>query len=101
MKGLMTMAEPREPWNIRPAKKRAAVTASLKTEVETKARDLIENVLKPKHVLPPPKEKGQLHHRHRGEVVQGLLLLLHDLRLPKSERPLAHVRVDVCSNGTA
>ena len=52
------MAKPREPWNIRPAKKRAFVTASIKTEVETKARDLIENVLKPKHVLPPkPNER--------------------------------------------
>ena len=49
--------KPREPWNIRPAKKRAAVSASLKSEVETKAGDLIENVLKPKHVLPPPKEE--------------------------------------------
>jgi hypothetical protein len=38
---------------ISPAKKRASVTASIKTEVETKAKDLIENVLKPKHVLPP------------------------------------------------
>ena len=51
------MAQPREPWNIRPAKKRASVTASLKTEVETKAKELIETVLKPRHVLPPPKEK--------------------------------------------
>ncbi len=51
------MAKPREPWNIRPAKKRASVTASLKTEVETKAKELIETVLKPKYVLPPPKEK--------------------------------------------
>ena len=50
------MAKPREPWNIRPAKKRASVTASLKAEVETKAKDLIDNVLKPKHVLPPPDE---------------------------------------------
>ena len=50
------MLQPREPWNIRPAKKRASVTASLKTEVETKARDLIENVLKPRHVLLPPKK---------------------------------------------
>ena len=49
------MAQPREPWNIRPAKKRASVTASIKTEVETKAKDLIENVLKPRHVLPPKK----------------------------------------------
>jgi len=46
------MAKPREPWDIRPAKKPASVTASLKTEVETKARDLIENVLKPKYVQP-------------------------------------------------
>ena len=52
------MAKPREPWNIRPAKKRASVTASLKAEVETKAKDLIENVLKPKHVLPPPEERS-------------------------------------------
>ena len=29
-----------------------------------------------------------IHHRHRGEVVQELLLLLLDLRLPRSERPL-------------
>lgn len=52
------MAKAREPWNIRPAKKRAAVTASLKSEVETKARDLIGNVLKPKHVLPPKENQG-------------------------------------------
>ena len=51
------MAKPREPWNIRPAKKRAPITASIKSEVETKAKDLIENVLKPKHVLPPKKDQ--------------------------------------------
>ena len=50
------MATPREPWDIRPAKKRAAVPTSLKAKVETKAKELIENVLKPKHVLPPPTE---------------------------------------------
>jgi len=50
------MAKPREPWNIRPAKKRASVTASIKAEVETKAKDLIDNVLKPKYVLPQPVE---------------------------------------------
>ncbi|HVA45144.1 MAG TPA: hypothetical protein VNH11_02055 [Pirellulales bacterium] len=49
------MARPREPWNIRPAKKRAAVSASMKAEVETKAGNLIEKVLKPKHVRPPKK----------------------------------------------
>ncbi|MGO9467168.1 MAG: hypothetical protein ACLQIB_21570 [Isosphaeraceae bacterium] len=48
------MAKPREPWNIRPTKKGTSVTASIKSEVETKARDLIDNVLEPRHVLPPP-----------------------------------------------
>jgi hypothetical protein len=52
----MTMAKPREPWNIRPAKKKASVTASIKAEVETKAKNLIDNVLKPKYVLRPPAE---------------------------------------------
>ena len=51
------MAKPREPWNIRPAKKRASVAASIKAEVETKATDLIENVLKPKHVQSPKKDE--------------------------------------------
>jgi hypothetical protein len=51
------MAKPREPWNIRPAKKRASVTEFLKTEVETKARELIETVLKPRHVKRP--RRGQ------------------------------------------
>jgi len=49
------MPTPRQPWDIRPAKKRASVTTSIKTEVEAKARDLIEKVLKPRHVLPPKK----------------------------------------------
>src|SRR5205823_91796 len=39
-----------------PAKKSASVTASIKAAVEAKATDLIENVLKPKHVLPPPQD---------------------------------------------
>jgi len=51
------MPKPREPWNIRPAKKRTALSVSLKTQVETKAKDLIENVLKPKHVLPPQTDQ--------------------------------------------
>ena len=51
------MAKPRKPWNVRPAKKRAAVTASLKIEVETKAKELIDEFLKPTHVLPPKKNE--------------------------------------------
>jgi hypothetical protein len=51
------MARPREPWNIRPARKPPSVTASLKAVVEAKARDLIENVLKPKYVKLPKKDE--------------------------------------------
>jgi len=51
------MAKPREPWNIRPAKERVPVSAAIKAEVEAKARDLIDNVLKPKHVQPPRAEE--------------------------------------------
>src|SRR5262249_2921715 len=47
------MTRPREPWNIRPAKKTASVSAAIKAEVEAKARDLIQNVLRPKHVVQP------------------------------------------------
>lgn len=55
------MVTPREPWNIRPARTRAAVPAALKTEVEAKAKHLIETVLKPRHVLPPPTD-GPFNH---------------------------------------
>lgn len=48
------MPKPRKPWMIRPAKKPHSMPDSLKTEVEAKARELIETVLKPKHVQPPP-----------------------------------------------
>jgi hypothetical protein len=51
------MAKPREPWRIRPTRKKPAVTVSLKTEVETKAQALIENSLKPKYVLPPRNDE--------------------------------------------
>jgi hypothetical protein len=42
---------------IRPAKNPRSVPDLLKTEVEAKAKDLIENVLKPKHLQPPPKDE--------------------------------------------
>ncbi len=69
------MLQPREPWNIRPAKKRVSVTASLKTKVETKARDLIENVLKPKHVLPSPTARCLL--RATCEISAHHLVIEH------------------------
>ena len=56
------MARPRKPWRISPQKKpKTPLPDSLKAEVEAKAADLIENVLKPKHVLPPPKD-GQFNY---------------------------------------
>jgi hypothetical protein len=52
------MAKRRKAWMIRPAKKpKSPLPDSLKAEVEAKAAALIENVLKPKHVLPPPKDE--------------------------------------------
>ena len=44
----------RKTWQIQPAKKqKVSLSAALKTEVETKANDLIADSLKPKHVQPP------------------------------------------------
>jgi hypothetical protein len=51
------MAKPRKPWKISPQKKpKTPLPDSLKAELEAKAAALIENVLKPRHVLPPPKD---------------------------------------------
>jgi hypothetical protein len=61
-RGVTTMAKRREPWKITPLKKpKNPLPGSLKAEVEAKAADLIELVLKPKHVLPPPKD-GQFNY---------------------------------------
>ena len=43
----------RKPWDIRPATKSVAITVSIKAEVEAKANEFIESVLKPKHVRRP------------------------------------------------
>ena len=48
------MAKPRKPWNNRPPKSGTALTASIKANVETEAKALIDHVLRPKYVLPPP-----------------------------------------------
>jgi hypothetical protein len=54
----MTMVKRRNPWEIRPqGKLKTRLPGSLKAEVEAKAAALIENVLKPKHVQPPPKDE--------------------------------------------
>ena len=55
------MPKPREPWNIQPAKEQAAVPASLKSEAETKANELIEKTLKPGYVKSSAKDQ-QFNH---------------------------------------
>src|SRR6266849_3137857 len=51
------MPKPRKAWTFNPGKKpTASLPGTLKDEVDTKARELIETVLKPKHVQPPPKD---------------------------------------------
>jgi hypothetical protein len=54
----MTMAKPRKAWIFSPGKSpNPSVPDSIKAELEAKATDLIENVLKPKYVLPPKKDE--------------------------------------------
>ena len=56
------MAKRRKAWMISPAKTpKPPLPDSLKAEVEARATALIENVLKPKYVLPPPKD-GQFNY---------------------------------------
>jgi hypothetical protein len=51
------MPKSRKTWTFSPGKKpKAALSGSLKDEVDTKAGELIETVLKPKHVQPPPED---------------------------------------------
>lgn len=52
------MAKQRKTWMMTPAKSpKPSVPDSLKAELTAKANDLIENVLKPKHVLPPKPDE--------------------------------------------
>jgi hypothetical protein len=52
------MAKQRRAWMITPEKKpKSCMLDSLKSELETKATDLIVNVLKPKHVQPPKQDE--------------------------------------------
>ena len=50
------MGKQRKAWMSGPAKQRTtSLPGTLKDEMDTKARELIENVLKPKHIQPPPE----------------------------------------------
>jgi len=51
------MPKPRKAWTFSPGKTpKSALPGTLKDEVDSKARELIETVLKPKHIQPPPKD---------------------------------------------
>ena len=50
------MPRPRKAWTCSPGKKpKVSLPGTLKDEVDTRAKELIEKVLKPKHLQPPPK----------------------------------------------
>ncbi len=51
------MPKRRKTWvYVPPRSPKPTVPAALKLEVEAKARDLVESVLKPRHVKPPPDD---------------------------------------------
>jgi hypothetical protein len=53
----MAKKKPKKVWVYSPPKPaKAGVPDALKAEVERKANELIEAVLKPKHVKPPPED---------------------------------------------
>ena len=95
------MAKPREPWNIRPARKPASVTASLKAEVEAKARDLIENVLKPKYVKPPKKGEQFNYITDIGaKWFRNNFYFFSTYACPSPNALSPTFRGEVCSDGT-
>jgi hypothetical protein len=50
------MAKPRKAWLFGPDKKpKSSLPGTVKDEVNAKAKELIENVIKPKHIQPPPQ----------------------------------------------
>ena len=52
------MAKQRKAWMPSPARTpKSSLPGTVKDEVETKARELIENVLKPQHVKPPAQDE--------------------------------------------
>lgn len=52
------MAKSRKVWMLAPAKKsKSTIPPTVKANLERKAKELIETVLKPQHVQPPPKDR--------------------------------------------
>ena len=52
------MPKPRKAWMFNPGeKRREPLPGTIKDEVDTKSRELIETVLKPKHIEPSPQDE--------------------------------------------
>lgn len=50
------IAKQRKAWMFAPEKKpKSSLPGTVKDEVDTKARELVEKVLKPRHIQPPPQ----------------------------------------------
>jgi hypothetical protein len=67
------MARKRKQWVYSPRSSKAsrpALAAAVKAQVETKARDLLDEVLKPRYVKPPPEDE-------RFNYVTDLILKWH------------------------
>jgi len=57
-KGVRPMPK-RKAWTFTPEKKpKSSLPGTVKDEVDTKAQELIDKVLKPKHILPPSEGSG-------------------------------------------
>ena len=85
-------SRPRKQWVYAPKKPTPPkVPETLNREVETKANELVESVLKPRHIKEPEPDPQfnyivDIHH----QVVSQLLLLLLTLRM---SRPLCALAV--------
>ncbi len=82
------------------AKKPTSANAAVMAAVEAKAKNLIETVLKPKHVLPPITERFNYISDIGAKWVPKLLPLHRDIHLPWPERTFAHVRSEIRPDGT-
>ena len=71
-----------------------AVPKAVKAEVEARAREFIDTVLKPKHVKPPPKDA---RFNYLADITckwHGPTSICRRLRLPRPQRHLADLRVE-------
>lgn len=100
------MAKPRVPWNIRLAKKKVVIPAPIKKQVETNAKYLIENLLKPIHIVPPAKgEKFNYISDITGKWFRGYFYFISTYTCPDpnnihSTFESKFARMEYIGNGT-